>query len=133
MDEDDRRIQAILGKNCERTMRNAARYRDYLLRHLPLPVIVTGLEAFPWEEFYLFGGRDGKEYEQMKKTNPSWKDTFELQALEPPNEYEDVTARVKRISDGKVFRIGLSWLCCGDKGNKAHTLLDDYGVWHTNF
>jgi hypothetical protein len=133
MDANERRIHAILGDNNARTMGNAARYREYLLQHLALPIIVTGTEDFPWEEPYLLGGWDKKEYLKLKKTNPSYTDTFEIQALETPNGHEDVVAKVKRVSDGKVFEIGLSWLRCEDKDSKAYTLLDDYGVWHTNY
>ncbi len=133
MDEDEKRIHSILGKDKARTMHNALRYRDYLLKHLSLPIIVTGTEDFPWEEPYVFGGWDKREYQKLKITNPSYTDTFEIQALEPPKEHEDVVAKVKRVSDGKVFEIGLSWLRCEDEDSKAYTLLDDYGVWHTNY
>lgn len=133
MDEDEKRIHSILGKDKARTMHNALRYRDYLLKHLSLPIIVTGTEDFPWEEPYIFGGWDKREYSKLKETNPSYKDTFELQALEPPREFEDIVANVKRVSDKKIFEIGLSWLRCEDEDSKAYTLLDDYGVWHTNY
>lgn len=105
----------ILGDDNERTMQNASRYRSYLLKNLSLPIIVTGTEDFPWEEPYVIGGWDQREYEKLKKTNPSYRDTFELQALGPPNEHEDIIARVKRLSDGRVFEIELSWLCCDDE------------------
>ena len=133
MDADDRRIQAILGEDNERTMQNASRYRCYLLKNLPLPVTVTGNEDFPWEEPYVVGGWDQREYEKLKRKYPSYTDTFELQALGPPNRDEDITAKVRRLSDGRVFEIGLSWLCCENEESDAHTLLDDYGVWHTNY
>ena len=133
MDADDKRIRSVLGNDNARTMRNATRYRDYLLKRLSLPIIVIGIEDFPWEEPYVFGGWDKREYEELKKTNPAHTDTFEILALQPPNEHEDVVAKVKRVSDGKVFEIGLSWLCCEDEDSKAYTLLDDYCVWHTNY
>ena len=133
MDADDKRIHAILGDDNDRTMENATRYRSYLQKNLSLPIIVTGREDFPWEERYVIGGWDQREYEKLKKTNPSYTDTFELQTLGPPNEHEDIIAKVKRPSDGRVFEIGLSWLCCDDDKSDAYTLLDDYGVWHTNY
>ena len=132
MDLDDKRIHGILGDDDRRTMENATRYRSYLLKNLSLPIIVTGMEDFSWEEPYVVGGWDQREYEELKKTNPSYTDTFELQTLGPPNEHEDVIAKVKRLSDGRVFEIGLSWLCCDDDKSDAYSLLDDYGVWHTN-
>ncbi len=133
MDEDERLIHAILGDDSARTMHNVTRYREYLLKHLSLPIIVTGTEDFPWEEPYVFGGWDQKEYEKLKKINPSYTDTFEVLALEFSKEYEDVIAKVRRISDRKVFKIGLSWLCCEDEDSEAYTLLDNYGFWHTNY
>ena len=133
MDADDKRIHAILDDDNERTMQNASRYRSYLLKNLSLPILVTGMEDFPWEEPYVLGGWDQRKYEKLKKTNPSYTDTFELQALGPPDEHEDIIAKVKPLSDGRVFEIGLSWLCCENEESDAYTLLDDYGVWHTNY
>jgi hypothetical protein len=133
MDPEDKRIQAILGDNNDRTMANANRYRSYLLKNLSLPIMVTGMEDFPWEEPYVMGGWDKREYEKLKKTKPSFTDTFELQALEFPNDDEDIVAKIKRLSDGRLFEIGLSWLCCEDDKNEACMLLADYGVWHTNY
>lgn len=133
MDEDEERIHAILGDDNARTEHNADRYRLYLMKRLSLPLVVTGREDFPWEEPYVFGGWDKKEYEKLKKTNPSYTDTFEIQALEAPDEHDDVVAKVKRTSDRQIFRIGLSWLCSEDEDSDAYTLLDDYGVWHTNY
>ena len=85
MNEDDRRIKAILGDDRELTWHNAERYRMYLVKHLPLPILVTGVEDFLWEEPYVLGGWDKDEYEELKKSNPSYTDTFELQSLEPPD------------------------------------------------
>ena len=31
------------------------RYLDYLKKHLELPCQLTGIEDFPWEEFYVIG------------------------------------------------------------------------------
>ncbi len=62
MDAEEKRIHKILGDDYERTLRNAERYRQYLLT-----------------------------------------------------------------------KIGLSWLTSVDEDDAAHTLLRDYGVWHTNY
>ena len=133
MDAHEKRIHAILGDDNKRTMQNASRYRTHLLKHLSLPLLVTGIEDFPWEERYVMGGWDQREYEKLKKTNPSYTDTFELQEIQGPNGYEDLVAKVERVSDGRVFEIGLSWLCCEDEKTEAYKLLDDYAVWHTNY
>lgn len=133
MEAKERRIHTILGDDNERSMQNTSRYRTHLLKHLALPLKVTGIEDFSWEEPYVIGGWDQREYEKLKKTNQSYTDTFELQDIQGPNEYEDIIAKVKRVSDGRVFEIGLSWLRCEDKETEAYTLLNDYAFWHTNY
>ncbi len=133
MNKQDKRIHAILGDDDERTIQNAERYRSYLLENLSMPTTVTGLEDFPWEEPYVLGGWDKQEYEELKKSNPSYTDLFELQTLGPPDEDEDIVAKVKRLSDGKIFEIGLSWLCSKDKRSDEYMLLDDYATWHVNY
>ena len=132
MDAEEKRIHAILGDDSARTTYIAMRYLEYLRKHLALPTIVTGREDFPWEEPYVFGGWSKRKYENLKKTNPSYTDTFEIQCLDSPNGHEDIVAKVRRVSDGKVFAIGLLWLCCENKDSEAFTMLDDYGFWHTN-
>jgi hypothetical protein len=133
MDKHLSRIQMILGEDLERTIQTAELYRKYLLKQLPLPVRVTGSEDFPWEEPYVLGGWDQDEYQELKKNNPSYTDTFELIDLGKPNRHEDIMAKLKRVSDGKQFEIGLSWLCCTEENSVIHLLLDDYGCWHTNY
>ncbi len=134
MDEDEKRIHAILGNDdYARTEENANRYRSHLLKKLVLPIVVTGREDFQWEEPYVLFGWDKLEYKELKKTRPSYTDSFKLQGLGDTNEFDDVTAKVRRISDGKVFEIGLSWLTCEDKDADAFELLDDYAIWHTNY
>jgi hypothetical protein len=133
MDKHEKQILRILGEDHERTMRNAERYRKCLLEHLSLPVRATGAEDFSWEEPYIFGGWSKKEYNKLKKIYPSYTDTFEIESLAPPNDFEDVLAKVRRLSDGKRFEIGLSWLTCTDEDSNAYTLLKDYGAWHTNY
>ena len=133
MREYEKRIHAILGDDNERNSDNAQRYRSYLLKHLPLPLMVTGSEDFPWEEPYILGGWDLQEYKELKKTNPSYTDIFELIKIKGSNTYDDLVAKLKRVSDGKIFDIGLSWLRCEDKNSKNFTVLKDYAVWHTNY
>lgn len=133
MDEDEKRILKILGEDCGRNPENAERYRKFLLGQLTFPVAVTGLEDFPWEEPYVLGVWDFSEYEELKKTQPSYTDIFDLEALDPPDENSDAVARIRRISDGLEFEMGLSWLVAVDEKSKAGQLLNDYGVWHTNY
>lgn len=132
-EECEQRIHAVLGDISERSFENAERYRLHLRQALKLPLLVTGREDFPWEEPYVFGGWSQVEYKQLKKTQPSFEDTFELLDLLEPNEDDDVTAQIRRTSDGRAFEIGLSWLKPKDKKSAAFRLLDDYASWHANY
>ena len=107
---------------------------SYLKKALNLPCLFTGVEDFPWEEPYILGGWSNKEYEEKKKTMPSYKDQYELIKLLPPSSrYDDVMARVRRLKDNKIFEIGLSWLKCIDRKNQNYKVIDTYGMWHTNY
>ncbi len=131
MDEQDKRIEKILGKSYERNLENELRYYNYLRKTLKFPCRLTGMQDFPWEEPYVFGGKSLKKYEKLKKKNPSYTDEYELiELLEPENE---VFARVKRLNDQKIFAIGLSWLKCTDSKHQNYKLIDDYAVWHDNY
>ena len=129
----EQRIHNVLGDDAERCARNAERWRRYLLDHIPLPIRVTGIEDFPWEEPYIFGVWDEEEYAELKKTRPSYTDTFELVDIGGPEAYDDLVACIKRESDGKKFYIGLSWLRTVKKDDPLYTTLHDYSVWLCNY
>ena len=127
------------------------KYRKYLLEHLDRKAILTGCEDFPWEEKYVLGGWSRAEYEKLKKTNPSYTDEYELiDILQDDLPENDLIAQVKRLSDGKVFEIGLSWLATKKEkkslrllrrektaprndGTEDHQLLDDFATWVVNW
>jgi hypothetical protein len=44
---------------------NLKKYFDYLNDHLDFSDLVTGMEDFRWEEYYVFGPGDQKEYEKF--------------------------------------------------------------------
>jgi hypothetical protein len=132
MDAFDKAISIILGKNSEVNDKNARKFKTHLLKNLKLPLRVTGTEMFPWEERYVFGGLDKEKYEKLKKDNPSFSDEFDLFDIHDPVENDDILAKIKRVSDGKIFDFELSWLEAVDKKSKAFTLLDDYSTWHAN-
>ncbi|MCX5914633.1 MAG: hypothetical protein NTV04_22190 [Deltaproteobacteria bacterium] len=134
MDDQDNRIREILGKDCECNIQNALKYFEYLKTTVRYPCRLTGMEDFPWEEPYVLGGWDKKEYEKLKKDNPSYTDEYELvKLIEPASRDDEIFANVRRISDKKIFEIGLSWLECTDSENENYQLIDDYSVWHTNY
>jgi len=92
------------------------------------------MEDFDWEEPYILGGWSKKEYEKLKKTNPSYTDNFEFIKLE--EEYDDwkgIYTSVKRISDEKIFTIPLWDLVVMDKKNSNFQIVTDYASWMTNY
>ena len=139
-DGQDNRISAILGdsKNLD-VSEGLAIFYKHLKANLSLPCQVTGVEDFRWEEFYVIGPGDEEEYEQLKKTQPSYTDTYELLEIVPPVRslwqisYEDeIGAKVRRISDKKKFLLALSELKATDKQSNNYQLFDDYSVWFVN-
>jgi hypothetical protein len=139
-DEQDARIDALLGDAEELSFEDARdRFYDHLCKNLELPCVVTGVEDFNWEERYVFGAGSRKEYDRLRQTQPSYRDKFELLAIEKDvfSEWmlfggEDLAAHVRRQSDGREFYLGLAELKAVDKKSKNYQLLDDYGVWFAN-
>ncbi len=109
-------------------------YRLYLLQHFNREAVLTGREDFPWEEFYVFGTGDKNEYEDLKKIRASYTDTFKLIDIpEGTMRGHDLIGRVERLSDGKTFEIGLSWLTTKKKQTEAYQILDDFATWIVNW
>lgn len=136
IDEDEKRIMQVFGTNevPEPTEENLLIYRQFLLTRFDKKCILTGREDFPWEEKYVMGVGSRKEYEKLKKTRPSYTDEYELMdILEEEIEEHDLVAHVKRLSDGKYFCIGLSWLTTRVEEGKDYQLLDDFATWVVNW
>ena len=139
-DEQEMRIKEILGGDDELDFDKAVEaFYDYLNQHLKLPCEVTGIEDFQWEEPYVFGPWDKGEYKQLKKTQPSYTDRYELLKIEQNIQSrwmmcgdEDIAAHVRRTSDSKKFILGLSELETTNKKSHNHQLIDDYSVWFVN-
>lgn len=135
-DEQEKRIRQILkaGKSDEiwKSPRTVACYRQYLKENICRPCLLTGIEDFLWEERYVFGYGDPEEYEELKKTRPSYTDTFELIEIEDEPE-EQIFVTVKRLSDKKVFQLELDWLEAVEQESDNYMLLHDYSVWYVNF
>jgi len=101
---------------------------------------VTGIEDFQWEEFYVIGPGDQKEYQQLKKSRPSYRDRYDLVEIHRRlvSEWmlfggEDIAARVGRKGDSKEFVLGLAELKAVDKRPPNFQLLDDYAVFCANW
>ena len=134
------RIAEIVGDDEDVTFdKQLDKFHARLESSLNLPCDVTGLEDFRWEEYYVIGPGDPKEHETFRQNQPSYKDIFELLAIEKGvySEWmlfhdEEAAGRVRRKSDGKEFYLGLAEIEAVDKKSKNYELLDDYGVWFVN-
>jgi len=139
-DPQDERIEAILGETVDSDFDQAVEaFYEYIKVDLLLPCEVTGIEDFRWEEFYVLGPGSKREYDQLKKTQPSYRDRYTLFDIGRGTESqwmlfpgEDITAHVRRISDGKEFCLGLAELKATDRKSENCQLLDDYSVWFVN-
>ena len=142
MDTQEERIAQILAdgdvdneEKQEKSTETIAKYLHYLKENIEFPCIVTGIEDFPWEEKYVFGYGNKKEYEKLKKENPSYKDKFEILDFIEDEDYNDeqIFVSTKRLSDQKEFILELDYLKAVDKKSKNYQLLDDYSVWYVNY
>jgi hypothetical protein len=133
--EQERRIASILSNDdLSVTKENQNKYFAYLQKNIQPRIILTGSEVFPWEEKYLFGGWSEKEYEELKKTQPSYSDKFEfIELMEHIDESYGVFAKVKRVKDKKQFALPLWDLECVDEGSNNYELIRDYSFWMTNY
>ena len=141
MDKQFQRIDAIVGDNAERDFTEAmSMFYAHLRQHLVLPCDVTGTEDFRWEERYVLGPGDPKEYARLKKSQPSYRDYYELLRIEQDvvSEWmlfagDDIAAHVRRKSDGKEFVLGLAELRTVDKSSSNYRHLNDYAVFLVNY
>lgn len=139
-DEQWQRIVSIVGDlSTENQNACLEKFYQYLQACLQLLCEVVGIEDFEWEEIYVFGPGSRAEYQKLRLTRPSYKDRFDLLEVEKgvrsrwmmfPN--DDLAAHVRRKSDGKAFRLGLSELEVVGKDSLNKRLLDDYSVWFAN-
>ena len=136
-----RRVESILGGSKNLSFHEMVdKFFVHLQGSLVLPCEVTGIEDFDWEEYYVLGPGSPKEYERLKKHQPSYRDRFELRAVERDvvSEWmlfggEDIAAHVRRKSDGKEFYLGLAELKTVDRRSPSYQLLDDYAVFFSNY
>ena len=135
-DKQEKRIMTILGtKKLDVTRATLKRYQKYLKRHVEFPCQLTGIEDFDWEEFYVFGPGDKREYEELKEIQPSYKDKFNLiDFVDNFDDWEDgIFVVVRRESDRKKFVLPLADLKATDKKSKNYQFFDDYAVWFVNY
>jgi len=131
----EKRIIVILGtKKLDVTRKTLSTYLKYLKNHVEIPCQLTGIEDFEWEEAYVFGFGSKREYQELKKTQPSYTDKFNLIDFmgEIDDEYDGIFVNVQRLSDKKKFVLPLADLKSTDRKSKNYQLLDDYSVWFVN-
>lgn len=141
IDEQFHRIDAIIGRAATDNFGMAVgNFFRYLTVHLELPCEVTGIEDFQWEEPYVIGGRSQQQYKHLKKTQPSYRDCYQLLSIENRGDSEwmmhpnqDIGAQVQRMSDGKKFVLGLSELEATDQKSANFQLTRDYAVFFCNY
>jgi hypothetical protein len=137
VDENIARVMKILNIVNEEDMEvdneNLKKYFDYLNDHLDFSKLVTGMQDFRWEEYYVFGPGDQKEYEKLKKKNPSYTDKYQILGLEEYDYDESILVNVKRISDKKKFALPLAELKAVDKDSNNFQLLEDFSMWFWNY
>ncbi|UNU25236.1 calcium-binding protein [Microcoleus vaginatus] len=110
------------------------KYLDYLKHNLHFPCYVTGIEDFEWEEEYVIGEKSKKEYARLKKTQPSYTDTFKIDRPEDlVFQEDDIFVNVERVGDCRKFTLPLSDLEAVDASSPNNQLLDDYAVWFINY
>ena len=104
------------------------------MQNLTLPCEVTGSEDFPWEEYYIIGGGSKKEHNKLRKTKPSYLDTYELlKVVYTVEGYSELMVAVKRTSDKKKFTLPLADLEVSDGNSQNYRLIDDYAFWYVNW
>ncbi|CAN5502197.1 hypothetical protein BH23BAC1_BH23BAC1_25260 [soil metagenome] len=132
-----KRIESVFSKKTDDILKRTETleiYKGFLEKNLDFPVKLTGIEDFNWEEFYIFGPGDKKEYEELKKTRPSYKDFFNMIRIDNYlDEDYGLFAKVTRITDKKRFQIPLADLKAVDEKSKDYQLLNDYSVWFVNY
>lgn len=135
-DEQDRRIAMILVEDevAEVNNKTLRIYLDYLMKNITLPCRVTGIEDFSWEKRFVFGYGSKTEYEKLKKTQPSYADTYELLSFDDEvNEGYGILVNLKRVSDKMKFSLPLADLKATDNKSDNYKFLDDFSVWFVNY
>ena len=136
IDEQEKRITRIFGKDEIPEVNNEIlrKYLAYLKKNLVFPCYLTGTEDFPWEERYVFGYGSKEKYEELKKTRPSYTDTFESLSFDDEvDRGYGILTNVKRVSDKRRFALPLADLESTDKQSKNYQLLEDYSFWFVNY
>lgn len=132
----EKRIEQIFNKfdDLSRRLETLVYYKSYLEANLKFPLRITGIEDFDWEEFYIFGPGNKREYEMLKKTQPSYTDIFSMSRIDSYyDEDYGLFAKVTRLTDKKRFQLPLAEMKAVEKKSPEYQLLEDYSVWFVNY
>ncbi|MEB3343150.1 calcium-binding protein [Okeania sp.] len=113
---------------------NLKKYLKYLKQNLTIPCLVTGTEEFEWEEYYTIGPGNKKEYQKeyqkLKKTQPSYTDEFNLLKLDSKFDVDyGILAVLERTTDQRKFTLPLADLETVAEDSTNSELLEDYSLW----
>ncbi len=127
----EQKLEEILGTtNLEVNPTNLKKYLKYLKQNLTIPCLVTGMEEFEWEENYTMGLGSKKEYQKLKKTQPSYTDKFNLLKLDNKLDVEyGILAVLERTTDNRKFTLPLADLETVVEDSINAELLEDYSMW----
>ncbi len=127
----EQKLEEILGTtNLEVNPTNLKKYLKYLKQNLTIPCLVTGMEEFEWEEHYTMGPGSKKEYQKLKKTQPSYTDQFNLLKLDNKLDVEyGILAVLERTTDNQKFTLPLADLETVVEDSINAELLEDYSMW----
>jgi len=130
------RINAIIGEVSQTVEQDQDIIVAHLQKTLVLPCEVMIHDYLRWEVPYLNDRPwSPDKFALLKETQPSSTDRYQLLGVDR-NETstwmlfaEDIAARVQRISDGKIFVLGLADLRTVDENSPNAQILDDYDEW----
>jgi hypothetical protein len=132
--EFERKLSQILNPNNDVGVKNFLKYLEYLQQNMIIPCNVTGREEFRWEQEYLSGSGKKKEYEKLKKTQPSSTQIFQIvRVRDSVSKNDGIMVDVQRLTDKQTFILPLVDLKAIDARSPNNQLLEDYTLWFINY
>ena len=127
----EEKLEEVLGTTTFKVNQtNLKKYLKYLKKNLAIPCLVTGVEEFEWEEYYTVGPGSQKEYQKLKKTQPSYTDEFNILKLDNKLDVEHgILAVLERTTDNLKFTLPLAELEGVAEDSVDAKLLQYYGIW----
>ena len=127
----EEKLEEVLGTTTFKVNQtNLKKYLKYLKQNLAIPCLVTGVEEFEWEEYYTVGPGSQKEYQKLKKPQPSYTDEFNILKLDNKLDVRDgILAVLERTTDNLKFTLPLAELEGVVEDSVDAKLLQYYGIW----